>query len=381
MCPTDQPGPTAATSGQARGGHIPEVSVIIPVRNLESYIDDAIGSVLAQDFTDFELIVVDDGSTDGTQAKVRSWMQRDRRILLIGNIYRPGVSGARNTGLDAARGTFVAFLDGDDTWYPGSLGARVARLKSVRRGDFVHGVLDLVDEALVPLGPVIGAKRSISFDDTSGNPASLNACLFPRSLIGEFRFSEDLDSGEDWLFIAQILRTGAVSHFVPEGGGTYRVRADSKVNSDPFAHERALEPILDWVFGPEADPRYHPDYREGLRGYDRRKVVARRKFRALGDALLMRREREAAGLLEDIVKQDLVTAAGIKVDDVFSAVSLCRYFRVPADQIRELTPPIRDEMASVITSLSVDHVAPDFIESLWRSVFSESWAERMRSLR
>lgn len=238
-----------------------------------------------------------------------------------------------------------------------------------------------MDEALKPLGPEIGAKRTITFENAFRNPTSLNVCLFPRSLIGDFRFSEALDSGEDWLFIAQLLRTGAVSYFVPGGGGTYRVRSDSKVNRDILGHERTLEPILDWVFGPDEDPRYHRDHRRGIRRYDRKKVAGQRKFLSLGDALIMRREREAAAILAEIMELDLLRAADIKADDPFSAVSLARHFRVPADQIRARALPIREEMAAVITAVGVAQVAPDFVESLWRSIFSESWEEMARARR
>lgn len=359
----------------------PEVSVIIPARDLEGYVDDAIRSVLDQDFGDFELIVVDDGSTDGTASKVEAWMRRDRRVRLLANRRRPGVSGARNTGIDAARGAFVAFLDADDTWFPGSLRARVARLKSIPERAFVHGPLRLVDETLAPLGPEIATRKTIGFENAIGNPASLNVCLFPRPMIGDFRLREDLDSGEDWLFVAQILRTGVVSHFVPDGGATYRVRPDSKVNRDLLAHERTLDVVLDWVFGPDDDPRYHPDHRQGIRSHERKTVVARRKLRSLGDALIMRREPEARALLSEIVEHDLLRAAGIKAGDRFSAVSLCRHFRVPVDQVRERALPIRDEMAAVIVSVGADRTAPDLVESLWRSTFSESWADVMRTTR
>jgi len=357
------------------------VSVIIPARDLERYIDDAIGSVLDQDFGDLELIVVDDGSTDRTSSRVEAWMRRDRRIRLIVNRRRPGVSGARNTGIDAAHGAFVAFLDGDDTWLPGSLGARVARLKSIPEGTFVHGPLRLVNEALEPLGPEIATRKTIGFENAIGNPASLNVCLFPRTLIGDFRLREDLDSGEDWFFVAQILRTGVQSHFVPEGGATYRVRADSKVNRDLLAHERTVEIVLDWVFAPDSDPRYHPDHRQGIRGHDRKTVIARRKLRSLGDALIMRREPEARALLSEIVERDLLHAAGTKAADRFSAVSLCRHFRVPVDQVRQRALPIREEMAAFMISVGADRVAPDLVESLWRSTYSESWTDMNRTTR
>lgn len=92
-----------------------KVSVIMPAYNSEAYIRESINSVLAQRFTDFELIVVDDGSTDATAAIVESYT--DSRIRLIRQPNR-GVSVARNTGIEAAQGQFITFLDSDDLYYP-----------------------------------------------------------------------------------------------------------------------------------------------------------------------------------------------------------------------------------------------------------------------
>ena len=92
-----------------------KVSVIMPAYNSEVYIRESIDSVLAQTFADFELIVVDDGSTDTTAAIVESYT--DSRIRLIRQPNR-GVSVARNTGLEASQGQFITFLDSDDLYYP-----------------------------------------------------------------------------------------------------------------------------------------------------------------------------------------------------------------------------------------------------------------------
>ena len=92
-----------------------KVSVIMPAYNSEVYIRESIDSVLAQTFADFELIVVDDGSTDTTAAIVESYT--DSRIRLIRQPNR-GVSEARNTGIEAARGQYITFLDSDDLYYP-----------------------------------------------------------------------------------------------------------------------------------------------------------------------------------------------------------------------------------------------------------------------
>lgn len=96
---------------------IPNVSVIIPTYNRAEYITQAIDSVLAQTYTDYEIIVVDDGSTDNTQEVLEPYMDK------ITYIYQEntGVSAARNTGICAALGQWIAFLDSDDVWQPEKL--------------------------------------------------------------------------------------------------------------------------------------------------------------------------------------------------------------------------------------------------------------------
>ena len=99
----------------------PLVSVIIPTYNRGWILKEAIDSVLAQDFKDFELIVVDDGSTDNTQGILNSYKE-DIIVLHQGN---KGVSAARNRGITSASGRFIAFLDSDDLWLPGKLSIQV----------------------------------------------------------------------------------------------------------------------------------------------------------------------------------------------------------------------------------------------------------------
>ena len=99
----------------------PEVSVILPTYNRGWILKEAIDSILAQEFKDFELIVVDDGSTDNTGEILDSYEQ-DIQVLRQSN---KGVSAARNRGIDAAEGRLVAFLDSDDLWLPRKLSSQV----------------------------------------------------------------------------------------------------------------------------------------------------------------------------------------------------------------------------------------------------------------
>ena len=97
-----------------------KVSVIVPVYNVETYLDEAVRSVLQQTISDWEMIMVDDGSTDNTGPLCDSYAAADPRIKVIHQENR-GLSGARNTGMKYAQGEFLQFLDADDRLYPDAL--------------------------------------------------------------------------------------------------------------------------------------------------------------------------------------------------------------------------------------------------------------------
>jgi len=100
-----------------------KISVVIPAYQAAATIKDAISSVLAQTFTDYEILVVDDGSRDGTSSLVASF--RDDRVRLLAYSTNKGAAAARNTGIQAARAELIAFLDADDLWLPEKLARQV----------------------------------------------------------------------------------------------------------------------------------------------------------------------------------------------------------------------------------------------------------------
>lgn len=120
----------------------PTVSVVIIFFNAERFIDEAIASVFAQSYRDWELILVDDGSTDGSTAKAlaasRRWSGRVQYIEHEGHANR-GMSPSRSRGVDHARGRFVAFLDADDVWQPVKVEQQVAALEAHPRASAVYG--------------------------------------------------------------------------------------------------------------------------------------------------------------------------------------------------------------------------------------------------
>jgi glycosyltransferase involved in cell wall biosynthesis len=119
-----------ALPGAARASILPAVplvSVIIPAHNREALIDRAVDSALRQTIADLEVLVVDDASSDGTVARLEA-RPADRRLRLLRHAVNRGAAAARNTGIAAAQGEFVAFLDSDDEWLPEKLERQLACL-------------------------------------------------------------------------------------------------------------------------------------------------------------------------------------------------------------------------------------------------------------
>lgn len=141
---------------------MPAVSVIMPAYNVAPYIADAIESVLAQTFTDFELLVVDDGSTDDTGDIAARYAASDPRIRLLRHENR-GLAAARNTALRAGRAPLFALLDSDDLWAPEFLAAQTALLAA-------HPDVDILTGNALTLGSYEDGLPSRPYPDSRPNP-------------------------------------------------------------------------------------------------------------------------------------------------------------------------------------------------------------------
>ncbi len=122
----------------------PAVSVLMPVYNAERYLAESVESVLAQTFTDFELIVVDDGSTDRSLAMLEGYAARDGRVRLVSRPNK-GICGTRNDALALARGEFIASLDNDDIALPDRLEKQVHFLREHPEVVCVGGAFEMID--------------------------------------------------------------------------------------------------------------------------------------------------------------------------------------------------------------------------------------------
>jgi glycosyltransferase involved in cell wall biosynthesis len=212
---------------------MPAVSVIMPVFNVERYAEAAIDSVLAQTWRDFELLVIDDGSTDGTVPLVERYT-RDPRVRVL-HKSNGGISSARNAALRAASGELIALLDGDDAWDPEFLESQVSILST-------RPAIDVVTANARNLGGDRDGEPARPWPDARPHPDLLGMiadeqavfimCVFRRRVyerIGEF--DESLRTNEDYDYWLRAAMAGFRFHRNPRPLGWYRRRNDSLSSS------------------------------------------------------------------------------------------------------------------------------------------------------
>lgn len=279
--------------------HAPALSVIIPIYNARPYLQKALKSVLDQGITDLEVLLIDDGSTDGSQELARSLAANDNRLRVLGNSRKKGVSGARNTGLQEARGQYIAFLDADDAYEAGALRARLSCLNRNSDVPLVHGPTRFVDEEDNDLSNTVVTPRTLTFADMHCNPAHLNSVMGRSAVLKEFRFDEEMTNGEDMLFLASVLRSGVHSQYVDGGGAIYRIHPGSTVTRDLARHEAQVAKVLDWVYSEAHSERIAPQHAGGILTPPKSVVLSWRRLSILASLILDNDFNSASRLLAD----------------------------------------------------------------------------------
>jgi glycosyltransferase involved in cell wall biosynthesis len=240
----------------------PIISAIVPAYNAEKTIAATIQSVLNQTFQNWELLIVDDGSTDRTLEIASSFS--DSRIQVISCPHR-GSNPTRNAGLKQARGDYAAFLDADDLWSDDKLMAQYQALKANPNAAVAYSWNDFIDESgevlhtgghLVVNGNALANLLLVCFIENGSNPLILREALLD---IGGF--DEELNAGQDWDL---YLRLAAKYEFacVPQTQVFYRQSSHS-ISSDIFRLEAACSKLLDRAFAgapPELQYLKQPSY-------------------------------------------------------------------------------------------------------------------------
>ena len=190
-----------------------KVSIIIPVYNKIRYLSGLLEQVMVQTFRDFECLLIDDGSTDGSGAVCDEFAEKDPRFRVF-HIPNGGVSHARNVGLDAARGEYITFIDSDDGVRPGYLENLVCAI-SESGADLVISGYEKVDANGLVLNTVIPETTGLfpfsgllpDFGRVQLQTGLYGCCvakLFPRALVQNIRFDESLRLAEDFDFYLNL---------------------------------------------------------------------------------------------------------------------------------------------------------------------------------
>lgn len=204
----------------------PLISVITPAYNAERFIGDTIDSVLDQTFANWEMVIVDDRSTDNTTTIVEEYRKRDNRIKLIVLEKNSGSAVARNTAMENAKGRYIAFLDSDDRWLPEKL---EKQLRFMQEKDIAFSFTTYVRilEDGTKTNAVSSTPESVNYDDLMKR--CVIGCLtvmLDRDKVGHLTMV-NIRTRQDYVYWLTITKKGFLAYGLPEILAEYRLVGNS----------------------------------------------------------------------------------------------------------------------------------------------------------
>ena len=205
---------------------IPLVSIITPSFNSEKFIAETIQSVQNQTYKNWEMIIVDDCSSDATVSIVSKMALLDDRIQLFQSEKNSGTGIARNTALEKTKGRYISFLDADDLWKPQKLEKQIDFIKT-NNLPFTFSFYDCIDEEGKSLNKTVEAPRNLSY-------RQLFFCNYVGNLTGIYDVNyfgkiaiSSIRKRQDWMLWLTILKKIKTAQPVPESLAFYRIRENS----------------------------------------------------------------------------------------------------------------------------------------------------------
>jgi len=224
----------------------PQVSIIMPVYNGEKYIVEAIESILNQSYKNYEIIIVNDGSTDNTFDKTRLYLQRSN-IKYVEQDNR-GLPAALNTGIRASSGEYIAFLDCDDLWMPYKLDMQMVFMKEHPDVGLAHGNISYIDQHGTPFTPDSPYQTDISgncFPELfMGNRIAVLTVLIKKECVANVGFfDEDFKYADDYDMWLRISRHYPLGH-IDKCLAAYR-KHPGGISSDIITHNADVLRVLE----------------------------------------------------------------------------------------------------------------------------------------
>jgi glycosyltransferase involved in cell wall biosynthesis len=208
------------------------VSIIIPTYNTEKFIRTTLQSVQNQTYQNWEMILVDDASTDRTVSVIEEFAKNDDRIKLFKLEKNSGNGFARNIALEKAAGKYIAYLDADDLWFPNKLEKQIGFLKA-NNLHFTFSFYDCIDEEGNSLNRRVEAPINLTYDQLFFcNYVGNLTAIYDADYFGKI-ILEATQKRQDWRLWLTILKQIQVTKPVPEPLAFYRIRKDS-ISSSKF---------------------------------------------------------------------------------------------------------------------------------------------------
>lgn len=203
----------------------------MPTYNCEKFISCTLDSVLAQTYSNWEIIIVDDYSTDRTEEIIYKYVQRESRIKYIKLERNSGAAIARNKALDIASGEYIAFLDSDDTWMPKKLDKQIGFMK--KNGyNFTCTSYTKIDEEGNYLGKTIEAKSKSDYDGVLKTCPGNSTVIYNAMNLGIFKIP-DIKKRNDYIMWLQVIKKEKYLYGLDETLGSHRIRSGA-ISSNKF---------------------------------------------------------------------------------------------------------------------------------------------------
>ncbi|MBO4889908.1 MAG: glycosyltransferase family 2 protein [Lachnospiraceae bacterium] len=197
------------------------VSIVVPVYNARECIADTIMCVINQSYTDWELILVNDSSTDGTEKVIEPFLT-DGRIRLIPNSKQKGAAGARNTGIETANGRYIAFIDADDLWTKDKLARQVAFMRD-KDAAFSFTGYEFADEKGQGLGTIVRVPDTITYKEALKNTTIFTSTvMFDTDKLSKDDIHMPYVKSEDTATWWKVLRITGRAYGIDESLTLYR---------------------------------------------------------------------------------------------------------------------------------------------------------------
>ena len=217
------------------------ISIIVPVYNVENFIVETMDSVLAQTYHNWELLLIEDCSSDSTVTLIQQYMERtgDSRIRLIRQPSNMGAARARNRGLKEASGRYISYLDADDLWEPEKLEKELAFMKE-KGAAFAFTGYEFADETGKGMGKVVHVPEKLTYKQALSNTTIFTTTvMFDLEKLPREQLEMPVMKSEDTALWFRVLRSGVTAYGLDENLVRYR-RAGKSLSSNKLEAIRRI---------------------------------------------------------------------------------------------------------------------------------------------